>query len=131
MKIFFIMGCLYIVCMYSLPLLIIVSFFVGGWEKFWVISAIMTISGIVLFFKTGWYLSWKETKKHGVKVSNLSALGPSPVHAIITILAIFGYFYSWIWMLLDSRSTERIVINTIGPLFLLFAIILYYWKIKK
>ena len=125
------MGCLYIVCMYSLPLLIIVSFFLEGWKQFWVISAIMIISGIVLFFKTGWFLSWNEAKKHGVKVSNLSALGPSPAHAIFTILAIFGYLYSWIWMILDSRSTERIVINIIGSLFLLFAIILYYWKIKK
>ena len=117
--------------MYSLPLLIIVSFFLEDWEQFWVISTIMTLSSIVLFFKIGWFLSWEEAKKHGVKLSMLSALGPSLVHAIFTILAIFGFFYSWIWMLFDSRSTERIVINTIGPLFLLFAIVLYYWKVRK
>ena len=109
------MGCLYIVCLYTLPVLLLTSLFVDGWAKFWTMSGLSVVSIIVLLIKVQWVKNWnaagKEAVKRGVISPKSSILGASPIHAVFTIFAIVGYIYSCIWMILDSGDTFRLVIN--------------------
>lgn len=120
------MGCVYIISMYSLPVLLLISLFVDGWTKFWTISLLFMMSCIVLFVKVQWAKQWKEVKKHGVALSGVSVLGASPIHAMFTILSVIGFIYSWIWMLLDSHDLVRLIINLSFLIIFVIILILLY-----
>lgn len=120
------MGCLYIACLYVLPVLLVVSFFVDGWAKFFAMSALSVVSMVILFVKVGWIKSWLESYKHGVKLSKLSLLGVSPIHSLFTILSLLAFIYSSIWMILDSHDTTRLIMNIIYPIGFIVFLFVYY-----
>lgn len=120
------MGCLYVLSLYALPIVLIASFFVGGWIKFWLICAVQTFSFIVMFVKVGWFKAWKETSAYGVQLSKLSALGPTPIHAIYAIIAPITYIYTWGWMIATSTSIYNTILNVLEPFALLLVLWFYY-----
>ena len=125
------MGCIYLFSLYALPIVVIASFFVEGWTKFWLMSAVETFSFIVIFVKAGWFKTWKEARAHGVKLSRLSALGPTPIHALYAIIAPISYIYAWVWMIATSTSVGNTILNVLGPFFLLLGLWFYHAKANK
>lgn len=119
-------GGIYIVCLILLPFLLISSFFTIGWIKFGIMCGLLTTSGIVLFFKIGWIISFLKSQNI-IKVPKSRILGHSPIHGVFTVLSIVGFAYSSIWMILDSHSTFRFILNLIFTLFYV-CIIIYYYK---
>lgn len=120
------MGCLYIVCLYALPVLLVISLFVENWTKFWTMSALSLVSMVIIFIKAGWIKTWLQAYKHGVKLSKGSLLGVSPVHSLFTILSLLAFVYSSIWMILDSHDTTRLVINIAYPIGFVIILFVYY-----
>lgn len=122
------MRFIYLLSLHILPIVLVISFFTEGIAKSWLITLVMVLSLIILFVKVGWFITWKDAYKHGVKLSKLSALGASPISGLYTIIAVISYIFGWIWMIITNTSTWNLIYNIVWPAIPILGLWLFYFK---